>query len=200
MAEEFDVSLGTPKKAAKTHKEVLARPRSRLADSREASFRNKQEKIDFYTQSFNRVNKGTLHIPKEWWPEGYSIMWVRESVKGVQDARNLAHMESNGWEPIYADEMPQLAFFSPEGLAQDDAQLVRVNGMRLMKRLEEIHVAHDRALAKDREHQAKIKNNIRSIDKDLHPFAVNTGSSNAQFFPSDPMASSFASSFNTTNN
>lgn len=192
-----DVSLGAVNPKRKSAPAAVPRARSRLASSREASFRSKQEKIDFYTNNFTIQHKGALHIPQEWYPEGYTIMWIRESIKGYPDAANLARMEGNGWEPVYADEMPQRAFFSPDGQAQDDAQLVRANGMRLMKRLIEIHDAHDKILARDRHRQAQMKHNMRSIDKDLHPFAVHGSlGSNESFFPSDPVANSFAGSFN----
>ena len=42
-------------------------------------------------------------------PAGYSHRWIRTSLRGEDDTMNVSSRLREGWEPVRADEYPELA-------------------------------------------------------------------------------------------
>lgn len=172
-------------------------PRSRSAESREAGFRSKEEKIDFFRRSINSVQKGRTHLPETLNndPE-YVYMWAREQVRDRYDGHNLRNLEFvKGWEYVDPSDAPELGFYSSTGDVQDSAGRIRDGGLILMKRYKEIHndeLAQQRVL---RHQQSRIENIVRTINTEMHPFATGSINHNDSFFPSDGLANSFSGAF-----
>lgn len=194
--EIMDVSLGTKPRNTPT-KEVtpmpLKAPRSRMDMSREASLRTKEEMIAHHQNTSYRINTCATYIPQEYIPEGYQVLWTRRRVKSYEDPRNIARLEAEGWEYVYADEMPQYSM----GADADSLVSCDNGGLVLMKRMNEIHSIYQDRRARERDLQSRVSEGVRSIDAELHPFASsqNWKKSNDSFFPSDDLANSFATNF-----
>ena len=52
-------------------------------------------------------------IPDNLKPEGISLEWKRHSVYGAEDPYYIASMKRQGWEPVHAEDIPELV---PEGM------------------------------------------------------------------------------------
>lgn len=172
------------------------RPRTRTANTREASMRS-QKYIDYYTNSAIESHKGKTHMPPELIPEGYVFMWARESTRGRPDHNNLMELQNkHGWEFASADQIPSKAYFDDHGNVDDSSGRVRIPGLVGMIRRKEIHEAQLRFFEKMRDSQRRMQAQMRSRDGDLHPFS-NQGSlrNNNSFFPSDEISRSFANTF-----
>jgi hypothetical protein len=79
--------------------------------------------------------------PKEWQPAtllpepdkqpGYSYRWIRVSVQGKDDPRNLSGKLREGWEPVRIEEQPQFAMLvDPSSRYKDN---IEVAGLLLCK-------------------------------------------------------------------
>ena len=135
-------------------------------------------------------------MPPETYPEGYTFMWARSSVRQYDEKKNLANLEANGWEYVTGDMMPELAYQDAHSHGVgDNNDLVTLPGLVGMIRLVEIHNAELREFAKERDRASQMKDTLRTIDSDLHPFTTGSLANNERFFPSDNMANSFQNSF-----
>ncbi len=74
---------------------------TRDADSREASERPKQW-----------INPSKLLDPEP--VDGMSFRWVRATILGQVDAKNLSSKKREGWEPVPSTECPEFADFRSE--------------------------------------------------------------------------------------
>ena len=92
--------------------------------------------------------------------------------------------------------MPDLAYQDAHSHGVgDNNDLVTLPGLVGMIRLVEIHNAELREFAKERDRASQMKDTLRTIDSDLHPFTTGSLANNERFFPSDNMANSFQNSF-----
>jgi len=172
-------------------------PRSRSAESREATFRTKQERIDHFRRAMTAVQKGRTYLPESLRndPE-YTYMWAAEYVKEHHRGHNLRNLEHvMGWEYVDSSECPDLGFYSPTGDVQDSAGHIRDGGLILMKRYRELHNDQLREQQNQRNQQSRMQQLVRTINSELHPFATGTVNQNESFFPSDPHASAFSNTF-----
>lgn len=201
--DSIDVSLGATRRDNESSipigelKDRTAglKPRSRGAMSREAQFRSKEEKIDYYSKAMMHTNLGKTYFPPECIPEGYVVMAARESCKGVMDPNNLRNLERVGWEYMEAEDAPQMAYQDYNGEINDSAGRIRGGGLIWMKRYKELQ---DQQLAYNdrlRKQQNQYQNRIRTINSELHPFATGAVDNNEHFFPSSPESNSFRNSF-----
>lgn len=172
-------------------------PRSRSAESRDAGFRSKQDRVDYFTRSINAVQKGRTHLPESIKNDpDYTYMWAREQVRDRYDGHNLRSLETvKGWEYVDASEIPELGFYSATGDVQDSAGRIRDGGLILMKRYHEIHQAEMKEQSVQRNQQSRMQQLVRTINSELHPFATGAINQNDSFFPSDPHANAFANTF-----
>jgi hypothetical protein len=172
-------------------------PRSRSAESREAGFRSKQDRIDYFTRSITAVQKGRTYLPESITknPE-YTYMWAREQVRDRYDGHNLRNLENiKGWEYVDSSEIPELGFYSATGDVQDSAGRIRDGGLILMKRYREIHNMELSHQQSQRNQQSRMQQLVRTINSELHPFATGAINHNSAFFPSDPHANAFSETF-----
>lgn len=172
-------------------------PRSRSAESRNAGFRSKQDRIDYFTRIINSVQKGRTHLDETIIndPE-YAYMWACEQVKDRYHGHNLRNLENNrGWEYVDSDEIPELGFYSATGDVQDSAGRIRDGGLVLMKRLRKIHNNELAAQRDQRNQQSRMQQLVRTINSELHPFATGAVNHNESFFPSDPHSNAFSNTF-----
>ena len=171
-------------------------PRSREPFTRESDMRTDRF-VNYYEQTVAEAHKGKTHMPEELIPDGYVFMWARESCKGRPDHGNLSDLETrHGWEYATASQFPTKAYYDDNGDIQDSSSRVRCGGLIGMIRKKEIHEAQLKQLSRLRNTQSRMQQQLRSRDGDLHPFSNQTGfKNNNQFFPSDEVSRSFASSF-----
>ena len=80
----------------------MTEPRAkRDADSRESSERKKQW-----------INPSQLHDPDP--RDGMTFRWIRSSILGITDAKNLSSKKREGWEVVPSTEVPEFADFRSE--------------------------------------------------------------------------------------
>lgn len=172
-------------------------PRSRMASTRDAGARDKQDIINHYIREVERTNEGPLDIAPELVPEGYTTLWARATVRDHPDPTNLRNLERKGWRYATADEMPQLAFFDHKHGIRDDAEHIYNGGLVLMLRYEEI-TKHELQYFKklEKERTSQMANKMRTVDGDLHPFAVNSRNQFADpFLNHSPVGQDFRTQF-----
>jgi len=69
--------------------------------------------------------------------DGYKFRWVAVSVVGIDDPANVSKKSREGWEPVKAEDHPELA------LAPNKKGLVEIGGLVLCKMPEEMVMARD---------------------------------------------------------
>ena len=157
----------------KTQTEGL-QPRSRVAATRDAATRTKEEEIRYYSQNLGRTAGDRLAIPKEMIPVGYSFLWARASVRDRPDVANLSNLHKKGWRYATADELPGQAFQDHFHGIRDDAEHVYNAGLVAMLRYEELTQRELSIFKQNSDNQTKaLTAKYRSESKDLHPFAIN---------------------------
>ena len=124
-------------------------------------------------------------------------MCARESIRGRPDHANLRDLEFvHGWKFAKPEQMPSRAYYTDKGEIDDTSGRVRIgSGLVVMIREKEIHEAHLKYLQRQRNINNTMKNQMRSIDGELHPFASKRSEHNDTFFPSNEMARSFSTAF-----
>ena len=78
----------------------------------------------------------TLPQPKDM--DGYRFKWVRRMSLGETDVMNMSKRRREGWEPVTAEDQPDLAAFS------DTPGVVEIGGLVLCKMPEERARSRDR--------------------------------------------------------
>ena len=84
--------------------------------------------------------------PKAWAPPdllpepireaGYAYRWIRVSLMNNADPRNISARLREGWEPVHADEQPQMKIFQdPNSRYKDN---IEVGGLLLCKAPQEM--------------------------------------------------------------
>ena len=70
-------------------------------------------------------------------PEGYIHRWVRTEVRGYDDRKNMSARLREGWEPVRADEYPELKGRYPTIEDGQHAGVIGVGGLMLARIPEE---------------------------------------------------------------
>jgi hypothetical protein len=107
--------------------------------------------------------------PKTWQPAstlpepdrqpGYSYRWIRVSMIGQADARNVSSKFREGWEPVRIEEQPQFKMLvDPNSRFKDN---IEVAGLLLCKIPEELMTQRKEYFAK------KNKAQIESVDNNF---------------------------------
>jgi hypothetical protein len=79
--------------------------------------------------------------PKQWRPpellpepdkqEGFTYRWIRVSMNGQADARNISSKIREGWEPVTIEEQPKFKLLAnPDGRFKDN---IEIGGLLLCK-------------------------------------------------------------------
>ena len=70
-------------------------------------------------------------------PTGYAHRWIRTSIRGEDDSMNVSSRLREGWEPVRADEYPELAGRYPTIEDGTHAGVIGVGGLMLARIPEE---------------------------------------------------------------
>ena len=107
--------------------------------------------------------------PKQWMPPellpepdkqaGYEYRWVRVSMLGKDDGRNISTKFREGWEPVKLEEQPQFQLLTdPNSRFQDG---IEIGGLLLCKTPEEFVGQRQAYYAKQNQAQAEaVDNNL----------------------------------------
>ena len=87
------------------------------------------------------VDRQQAERPKQWRPpellpepdkqEGFSYRWIRVSMNGQADARNISSKIREGWEPVTIEEQPKFKLLAnPDGRFKDN---IEIGGLLLCK-------------------------------------------------------------------
>ena len=91
-------------------------------------------------------NRETAERPKQWRPAellpepdkeaGFKYRWIRVSMNGQADARNLSRAIREGWEPVRIEEQPKMKLLvDPNSRFKDN---IEIGGLVLCKTPEEL--------------------------------------------------------------
>ena len=69
--------------------------------------------------------------------DGYDFRWIRISVMGLDDARNVSMRRREGWEPVKAEDHPELLLDLGLDGSASKTGLVLFGGLMLCKNLSE---------------------------------------------------------------
>tara|TARA_R100000654_G_scaffold374_2_gene1395 strand:+ start:197 stop:655 length:459 start_codon:yes stop_codon:yes gene_type:complete len=92
-------------------------------------------------------------------PEGYKFRWIRESVRGYEDNKNVIGRIRQGYELVRADEYPDFQF--PSESEGKHKGIVSVGGLLLAK------VPLEIAAERDQYYSEQSKNQQDAVDNDL---------------------------------
>jgi hypothetical protein len=94
-------------------------------------------------------------------PAGYKHRWIRTSIRGEDDKTNVASRLREGWEPVRADEYPDLADRYPVIEDGRHAGVIGVGGLMLC-RIPEETVDERTEYFRD-----QTRNQMRAVDENL---------------------------------
>jgi len=85
--------------------------------------------------------------------DGYCFRWVRASIGGEADNRNISMRMREGWEPVKAEDHPELMLISDRGTTFEGG--IEVGGLVLCKTLRE-NMEKREAYYADKAHQQQV--------------------------------------------
>lgn len=89
--------------------------------------------------------------------EGYDYRWIRVSLEGAADPRNISSRLREGWEPVPIEEQPQMKFFlDPNSRFKDN---IEVGGLLLCKTPKEFVAQRNQHYAQQNEKQSEAVDN-----------------------------------------
>ena len=133
------------------------------------------------TESRNQTQRPQQWMPPELLPEpdkqpGYKYRWIRVTLGGQTDARNISIKIREGWEPVKIEEQPQYALLvNGEGRWKD---CVQVGDVLLCKTPEEMAEQRNNHYLKQSEQQIKaVDNNLMKQNDPRMPLFKESSSS-----------------------
>ncbi len=127
--------------------------------------------------------------PKQWAPPdllpepdkqpGYRYRWMRVTLNGVSDARNISTKFREGWEPVKVEEQPQYQLLvNAEGKFKD---CVQIGDVLLVKTPEELAEQRNDHFQKQSEQQIKaVDNNLMRQNDPRMPLFKESSSSTSK--------------------
>ncbi len=120
------------------------------------------------------ATRETAERPKQWRPAellpepdkqaGFKYRWVRVSMNGQQDARNLSRAIREGWEPVRVEEQPKMKLLiDPNSRFADN---IEIGGLVLCKTPEELVNQRNEYYAQQTEAQAQAVDNSLMRESD----------------------------------
>lgn len=89
--------------------------------------------------------------------EGYDYRWIRVSLEGSADPRNISSRLREGWEPVPIEEQPQMKFFlDPNSRFKEN---IEVGGLLLCKTPKEFVAQRNQHYAQQNEKQSEAVDN-----------------------------------------
>ena len=116
------------------------------------------------TESRNQTQRPQQWMPPELLPEpdkqpGYKYRWIRVTLGGQSDARNISTKIREGWEPVKVEEQPQYSLLvNGEGRWKD---CVQVGDVMLCKTPVEL------AEQRNQHYLAQSEQQIKAVDNNL---------------------------------
>jgi hypothetical protein len=116
------------------------------------------------TESRNQTQRPQQWAPPELLPEpdkqpGYKYRWIRVTLGGQSDARNISTKIREGWEPVKVEEQPQYSLLvNGEGRWKD---CVQVGDVMLCKTPVEL------AEQRNQHYLAQSEQQIKAVDNNL---------------------------------
>jgi len=116
------------------------------------------------TESRNQTQRPQQWAPPELLPEpdkqpGYKYRWIRVTLGGQSDARNISTKIREGWEPVKVEEQPQYSLLvNGDGRWKD---CVQVGDVMLCKTPEEL------AEQRNQHYLAQSEQQIKAVDNNL---------------------------------
>jgi hypothetical protein len=116
------------------------------------------------TESRNQTQRPQQWAPPELLPEpdkqpGYKYRWIRVTLGGQSDARNISTKIREGWEPVKVEEQPHYALLvNGDGRWKD---CVQVGDVMLCKTPEEL------AEQRNQHYLAQSEQQIKAVDNNL---------------------------------
>ena len=121
--------------------------------SREAVSREKTErKAEWKAPS-------TLEAPEA--PIGYKHRWIRTSLRGEDDKMNVNAKFREGWEPVRADEYPELADQYPTIDEGQHAGVIGVGGLMLAR------IPEETVQERTEYYREQTRNQMDAVDQNL---------------------------------
>lgn len=93
----------------------------------------------------------TLPDPAEM--PGWRFKWIRRMSLGETDVMNMSKSRREGWEPVAAEEQPDLADFS------DTPGVIEIGGLLLCK------MAEERAQSRDRYYADRARSQVDGLNR-----------------------------------
>lgn len=121
----------------------------RAADTREA------EEAPDYTWTAPEL------LPEPEKRSGWVHRWVRTSIRGEDDARNVSMRMREGWEPCEAKDYPEMISLVDRERGWGAKGCIEVGGLLLCRAPEEKMAARDRA------HHQKAEQQLEAVDSQL---------------------------------
>ncbi len=89
--------------------------------------------------------------------DGYDYRWVRVSITGNADARNISSRLGEGWTAVPIEEQPQMKFFlDPNSRFKDN---IEIGGLLLCKMPSELNVQRNQYYANMNKQQSEAVDN-----------------------------------------
>lgn len=136
------------------------------------------------TESRNQTQRPQQWMPPELLPEpdkqpGYKYRWIRVTLGGQTDARNISIKIREGWEPVKIEEQPQYALLvNGEGRWKD---CVQVGDVLLCKTPEEFAEQRNQHYLNQSEQQIKaVDNNLMKQNDPRMPLFKESSSSTSR--------------------
>lgn len=122
-------------------------------------------RIDRELQSRERESRArATYIPPQQLPDpdpqpGYAFRWVRTALAGQSDARNVSVRRREGWEPVRAEDHPEL-MLSLDANSQASGN-VEIGGLMLCK------APIEKAEARQAHYEALSQQQMQSVDNNF---------------------------------
>lgn len=121
-----------------------------------------ENRIPRQSQDREQTARPKAWRPPELLPEpireaGYAYRWIRVSLMNNADPRNISARLREGWEPVLADEQPQMKIFlDPNSRFKDN---IEVGGLLLCKAPQEMAEQRNSYYAEQSERQTEAVDN-----------------------------------------
>lgn len=122
-------------------------------------------RIDRELQSRERESRArAAYVPPQQLPDpdpqsGYAFRWVRTALAGQSDARNVSVRRREGWEPVRAEDHPEL-MLSLDANSQASGN-VEIGGLMLCK------APQENAEARQAHYEALSQQQMQSVDNNF---------------------------------
>jgi hypothetical protein len=122
-------------------------------------------RIDRELQSRERESRArATYIPPQQLPDpdsqpGYAFRWVRTALGGQPDTRNVSVRRREGWEPVRAEDHPELMLSLDE--TSKSSGNVEIGGLMLCK------APAEKAEARQAHYEALSQQQIQSVDNNF---------------------------------